>query len=156
MVVDQIEVSDIQLQITANNWEEAIKKTAKPLLNEGKITEKYIQAMIDSVHELGPYIVIAPGLALGHARPSAAVKQTSMALATLAEPVEFGNKQNDPVSLVVVIASVNSTDHLGLMQKVVTFLNEHNNLAALKQLPSNAAQKVAAAINEGTELDADS
>ena len=56
----------------------------------------------------------------------------------------------------VVIASVNSTDHLGLMQKVVTFLNEHNNLAALKQLPSNAAQKVAAAINEGTELDADS
>lgn len=142
MAVDQIEVSDIQLQITANNWEEAIKKTAKPLLNEGKITEKYIQSMIDSVHELGPYIVIAPGLALGHARPSAAVKQTSMALATLAEPVEFGNKQNDPVSLVVVIASVNSTDHLGLMQKVVTFLNEHNNLAALKQLPSNAAQKV--------------
>ncbi|MDT6981473.1 PTS sugar transporter subunit IIA [Levilactobacillus zymae] len=128
-----ISPNEIQLNVEASGWEDAIQKAAQPLVDEKHITDDYVQSMIESVKKLGPYIVIAPGLALGHARPSAAVKQTSFSVATLKEPVEFGNEQNDPVDLVVILASINSNDHLDLMRKVVNFLNKADNLKFLRR-----------------------
>ena len=44
------------------------------------------------VDEHGPYIVIAPGLALAHARPGPEVLADGLAVVTLAEPVPFGHR----------------------------------------------------------------
>ncbi len=44
--------------------EKAITIASQPLLQEQIIEQGYVQAMIDSVNELGPYIVIAPEIAL--------------------------------------------------------------------------------------------
>jgi PTS system ascorbate-specific IIA component len=55
--------------------------------------------MVDSLHENGPYIVVAPGFAFAHARPSESVRRTGMSWVRLAEPVEFGHTSNNPVSL---------------------------------------------------------
>lgn len=142
-----IDSSDIRMKVQCSNWEDALRVTAQPLVEEQKITDDYVQAMIDSVHNLGPYIVIAPGLALGHARPSKAVKQSCMSIASLANPVKFGNKDNDPVDLVIVIASINDTDHLGLMKKIVTFLNEADNLKWLRSASQDESTAIADAIN---------
>jgi PTS system ascorbate-specific IIA component len=50
-----------------SNWEEAIKVSSKGLLELGFIEESYVDSMIDSVKEFGPYIVIAPNIAMPHA-----------------------------------------------------------------------------------------
>lgn len=145
MTVDQL-----QLQMTADSWEDAIKVAARPLVESDAITENYVVAMIDSVKKLGPYIVIAPGLALGHARPSKDVHRTGFAIATLTTPVKFGNKDNDPVDLVVILASTSDTAHLSLLQKLVTFLNESENLAKLRSAKTNEdAQEIVGQINGG-------
>ncbi|WP_102279184.1 PTS sugar transporter subunit IIA [[Lactobacillus] timonensis] len=149
MGVKNIAPSDIQMNVHANNWQEALTVAAQPLLDADKITTDYITNMIESVKKLGPYIVIAPGLALGHARPSAAVKQSSIAIATLDQPVKFGNKDNDPVDLVIILASINDHDHLGLMKKIVTFLNNKKNLQWLRSASQNEAEQIADAINKG-------
>lgn len=149
MSLSTIDSSDIRMKVQANSWEDALRVAAKPLVEEKKITDDYIQAMIDSVHNLGPYIVIAPGLALGHARPSAAVKQSCISIASLATPVKFGNKDNDPVDLVIILASINDTDHLDLMKKIVTFLNKAENLKWLRSASQEEAQTIADAINNG-------
>ena len=60
--------------------------------------------MIETVEKMGPYIVIAPGLALAHSRPSEAVLKTGLSWVRLSTPVKFGNKANDPVSLVIGLA----------------------------------------------------
>lgn len=147
MGVKDIDPSAIQMNVHVNNWQEALTVAAEPLLKEGKITADYINNMIESVKKLGPYIVIAPGLALGHARPSAAVKQSSIAIATLDQPVKFGNKANDPVDLVIILSSINDHDHLGLMKKVVTFLNDKKNLQWLRSASPNEVEQIAEAIN---------
>lgn len=149
MGVSNIDSADIQLQVHTANWEDALRVAARPLINDGKITTDYVDSMIESVHNLGPYIVIAPGLALGHARPSAAVKQSSIAIASLDEPVKFGNKDNDPVDLVIILASINNTDHLDLMKKIVGFLNDANNLQWLRSAHTDEVQKIADVINDG-------
>ncbi len=43
------------------------------------------------------HIVIAPGIALPHARPEDGVIDSTVAVVRLAEPVNFGNEDNDPV-----------------------------------------------------------
>lgn len=149
MGVTNIDPADIQMKVHAENWEEALKVAAAPLVNDGKITNDYVDSMIASVNKLGPYIVIAPGLALGHARPSAAVKQSSIAIASLDSPIKFGNKDNDPVDLVVILASINDNDHLGLMKKIVMFLNDAKNLKWLRSASQDQVNKIADAINNG-------
>ena len=138
-------------RIHADDWQDALKVAAAPLVGEGKITSEYVDNMIASVKKLGPYIVIAPGLALGHARPSAAVKQSCIAIASLDSPVKFGNKDNDPVDLVIILASINDNDHLGLMKKIVSFLNEAKNLQWLRSADQSEVEKIAAAINQDGE-----
>ena len=149
MSIKNLEAQDIQMKVHANNWEDAIRVASRPLVNDGKITDNYVQSMIDSVNELGPYIVIAPGLALGHARPSKEVKKSAIAIASLDAPVKFGNKDNDPVDLVIIVASINNSDHLDLMKKIVTFLNSKENLNWLRKASSSEIQQIADAINKG-------
>ncbi len=144
----KISSGEIQLNVQVDNWKEAIQAAAAPLIDENKISEDYVTSMIASLKKFGPYIVIAPGLALGHAKPSSAVKKTSFSIATLRKPVKFGNKDNDPVDVVIILASINNKDHLELLQKLVQFLNNQNNLKKLRTANSGLeANKIAQSIN---------
>lgn len=107
----------------AENWQEAIRRAGELLLENGDIEEKYIDNMIDSVHELGPYIVLTKGFALAHAAPSEVVKRTGISLINLEKPVDFGSS-NDPVSVVMCMACVDKQSHIEHLQKVAVKLME--------------------------------
>jgi len=102
----------VLLQRSAASWRDAIALAGEGLVAAGVATTEYTQAMIDVVEANGPYIVIAPGFALAHARPSEAVLRWGLSLVTLAEPVEFGAGANDPVSVVVGLAAVDKSQHV--------------------------------------------
>jgi PTS system ascorbate-specific IIA component len=78
--------------------------------------------MIKAFEELGPYMVIAPGIALAHGRPSEAVLETGLSLVTLSDPIEFGHSSNDPVSLVIGLAAVDHDSHIDLMSALAEML----------------------------------
>lgn len=107
----------------AENWQEAIRRAGELLLENGDIEEKYIDNMIDSVHELGPYIVLTKGFALAHAAPSEVVKRTGISLINLEKPVDFGSS-NDPVSVVMCMACVDKQSHIEHLQKLAVKLME--------------------------------
>lgn len=65
----------VKVHVPAADWEEAIRAAGQVLVNAGSITDQYILNMIQAVKELGPYIVLMPGLALAHAAPCDAVKR---------------------------------------------------------------------------------
>ncbi|MGV3240807.1 BglG family transcription antiterminator, partial [Streptococcus hyovaginalis] len=46
----------IQLHVLAKNWQDAISLSALPLLQERRITENYIQKMIENARKDGPYM----------------------------------------------------------------------------------------------------
>lgn len=105
----------IALGVEAADWRQAIAASGAGLVASDCATSDYTAAMIHAVEELGPYIVIAPGLALAHARPGASVLKTGMSLAVLAQPVAFGNDANDPVSVVFGLAALDHDKHLELL-----------------------------------------
>ena len=99
----------------ANDWRHALEIAGAALAASGCTTDGYSQHMISVVEELGPYIVIAPGLALGHARPNETVIKTGMSVAVFTEPVVFGNAANDPVHAVFALAARDHDAHLELL-----------------------------------------
>lgn len=107
---------------SATTWREAVTLAGDLLVASGRTEADYSAQMIAAVEEFGPYIVIAPGIALAHARTSEAVLSTGLSLATLASPVEFGNEANDPVSLVFGLAALDHESHIDVMSELAAAL----------------------------------
>jgi PTS system ascorbate-specific IIA component len=128
---DLIDPAAIALDARVPDWEEAIRASGRLLEATGVAESAYTEAMVDSVHQNGPYIVVAPGFAFAHARPSAAVLRTGMSWVRLAEPVEFGHKSNDPVTLVVALAAKDSDMHQAAMASLARLLGDTAKRAAL-------------------------
>ena len=103
--------STILLDADAGDWREAIRRSGELLVSTGATDPAYTEAMIRTVEEHGPYIVIAPGFALAHSRPDESVHRTGMSFVRLAEPIAFGNAANDPVTLVMALAAADSSAH---------------------------------------------
>ena len=89
MSLDILSTTRIIVKEQVNDWTEAITIASQPLLQEQIIEQGYVQAMIDSVNELGPYIVIAPEIAIAHARPNNDVHQVGLSLLKLNQHVHF-------------------------------------------------------------------
>ena len=106
-----IKKENMRIHLHANNWQESLRKAGSILVEDGSITNGYIDAMIQSIVDHGPYIVLMPKFALAHAEPSKEVLQTEMALAVFDEDIDF-QSYNGPVRLIVVLASVDKTSHL--------------------------------------------
>jgi PTS system ascorbate-specific IIA component len=77
--------NSIRLGAVALDREHAIEMAGELLVASGRSTPDYTQSMLDVVAENGPYIVIAPGIALAHGRPSEAVLEIGLSLVTLAD-----------------------------------------------------------------------
>lgn len=108
---DLLPVNAIRLDVDAPDWRAAIRAAGELLGEAGVAGDSYTDAMIRVVEEHGPYIVLTPGFALAHSRPDDSVTRTGMSLVRLAEPVRFGHDTNDPVTLVMALASVDSSAH---------------------------------------------
>ena len=105
----------IKLQQSCVSWRETFELAGLGLVESSRTTATYTNEMIQAFEELGPYMVIAPGIALAHGRPSEAVLATGLSLVTLSTPVVFGSTANDPVSLVIGLAAVDHDSHIDLM-----------------------------------------
>lgn len=111
----------IRVNETASDWEEAIRKAGAVLVDENSIAPAYVEKMIQSVKDLGPYIVIMPGFALAHAAPCEDVYRSDVALITLKEPISFGSP-NDPVSVVLCLGCTDSSSHLDMLSAIAETL----------------------------------
>lgn len=111
--------------------QEAIEKAGMLLFNEDLVEKSYIEAMVRAYKENGPYFVLAPTIAIPHARPEDGVKEASVSFVQLKKPVIFGHASNDPVQLIFGLGASSSDEHLALLRKLTTLLNDPNNVEAL-------------------------
>ena len=112
------------LGATPADWRAAVRIAGEALVAAGSAKPAYADEMIRMIEEHGPYVVIAPGLALAHARPGPAVLADGLAVVTLAEPVNFGHPHNDPVSVVLALAVVTADKHLAMVAGLANVFND--------------------------------
>jgi ascorbate PTS system EIIA or EIIAB component len=114
----------IELGVSVADWRGAVRAAGDALARSGAATPAYALEMIRMIEEHGPYVVIAPGLALAHARPGPEVLADGLAIVTLREPVAFGHPHNDPVSVVLALAIVSADEHLAAVAALANVFND--------------------------------
>lgn len=123
MLKNVLTEQNILVRDKVKDWEAAIEIAASPLLNTKKIEEEYVKKMIDSVHDLGPYIVISPQIAIAHARPNGFVKEVSLSLLKLHNEVRFSDEGHE-ASLIFVLAAVDNEQHLEILRDLAGKLGD--------------------------------
>lgn len=134
MLGSALKDSSVRVDAEAGDWRAAVGITGELLLASGAVEERYVDAMVRTVEELGAYAVIAPGVAIPHARPEDGAKEVSLSLVVLSEPVEFGSKENDPVDLLFGFSTTDTEAHVELMQALADFIEDSENLEALRRV----------------------
>jgi PTS system ascorbate-specific IIA component len=130
-VLSALGEGSIKLQQSCTSWRESFELAGAGLVESGRTLPSYTQEMIQAFEELGPYMVVAPGIALAHARPSASVLETGLSMVTLSTPIEFGSQSNDPVSLVIGLAAVDHDSHIDLMAALSELLMSEEQVTLL-------------------------
>lgn len=132
-----IENSAFALEQEAADWKAAVKLGTDLLVKAGAAEERYYEAILKMTEELGPYYVIAPGIAMPHTRPENGAKKTGFALVTLKNPVSFGHSDNDPVEIVLCICAKDAKDmNESVIVEAVTLFDDEKAVERLKKAQS--------------------
>lgn len=121
----------VTLGARASDWRDAIRLAGEALHRSGATRAEYTERMLQLVDDFGAYIVIAPGLALAHARPGPDVRTDGLSVVTLSNPVVFGHPHNDPVSIVIGLAVATADAHV---TTIAALANVFNDLQVLDRL----------------------
>jgi len=132
MLADLLTQRTVALDVEVSNWEEAIRAAGRLLVADGSATEAYVEAMVQTVRSLGPYIVLVPGVAVAHAQQGGHVRRVGMSLVRLRTPVAFGAGDNDPVDLVFAFGSPDQESHLRALADLARLLGDADAMRRLR------------------------
>ncbi len=116
----------INLDLEAENWEEAIMKGGEILIIEGYIEKKYVETLLKISRDEGPYYIITKNIALPHVRPEEGVKKRGFSFIRLKRPLDFGSKENDPVKYIIFLMALNSEEHINLIKFISKIIEDKN------------------------------
>lgn len=114
---------NVRLNIKADGWEDAVRQGGQILVENGHVKSQYVDEIIKSIKEFGPYIVIADGLAIPHTRPEKGAINIGFSLITLEEPVKF-DEETGPVNVMICFSAVDGNSHLEILKMIVSFVEE--------------------------------
>ncbi|OCG26013.1 hypothetical protein A9G11_01415 [Gilliamella sp. wkB108] len=116
---------------SVNDWKEAIQLCAAPLLKNKAITPNYIDAIFQLHESIGPYYVLAPGIAMPHARPEQGVNQLGLSMLLVKQGVKFNSEDNDPVYLITLLAASDSTSHIDMLTQLATLFGNTDDMQTI-------------------------
>ncbi|MGY5368623.1 PTS sugar transporter subunit IIA [Enterobacter oligotrophicus] len=130
----------ITLQDSVESWPQALELCAKPLLDLQVISPEYVTAIIEQHRTLGPYYVLAPGLAMPHARPEEGAKGLGLSLLKLKQGVSFDAGEFDPVDVIVMLAAPDKHSHIEMISALAELFSSDDDMAELHQ--SNTLEEI--------------
>jgi len=116
-VKNMLSIDNIRIYDHADDWVDAITKSVSPLVENGFVEARYIQGIIDNTNLYGPYYVLAPDIALPHARPEQGVIKKQLGVTLLKNPVKFSEGGYD-VRLLITLAASDNQGHLEALQQL--------------------------------------
>jgi PTS system ascorbate-specific IIA component len=136
MITTWLPTENIQIVDSVCDWKQAITLAAQPLLEKEAITQAYIKAIFNSHQELGPYYVLAPGLAMPHARPEQGGIKNGLSLLHIKKGVCFDSKENDPIYVVIMLCALSGDEHINMITALADIFSDDERLSALLKASS--------------------
>jgi mannitol operon transcriptional activator len=131
-IVELLEPANITFLATEIDWRSSVPIAAQPLVDAHKITPGYVQAMIQILEEFGPYMILAPGVILLHAKPSDGVHSLCFGLLVHREGIDFGGSMGR-VYAVFVLGAVDNQSHLTALFQLSNLIQKSGFVRTLRQ-----------------------
>jgi PTS system ascorbate-specific IIA component len=90
----------------------ALELSCSALVANGKVEERYVDAIKATHKKIGPYYVLAPKIAMPHARPEDGVNETALQLTVFKKGVDLGSTDNGDVYFSITLAAIDSDGHV--------------------------------------------
>lgn len=123
-ITDLLELENIKIGIEVESVEEAIQEAGNLLVAGGYVREEYTREMIDIINEFGSYIVVAPGIAMPHARGGESVVRSGMSLVTLKKPVKF--RDGKETDVIIAFSSLDGKEHLNSLVDIMNLITDYD------------------------------
>ncbi|MEY9977973.1 PTS sugar transporter subunit IIA [Lysinibacillus sp. RC79] len=128
-----IKFEQIALDVELTSPEEAIQFAGNLLLQSNSVEQSYVEEMINGYKKFGSYIVLAPNIAIPHARPEFGVNEQCIAFVRVKTPLSFGHPQNDNVKLIIPIGGIDKQFHLDMLRDLSAVLMNEDKVTRLKE-----------------------
>ncbi|WP_158138192.1 PTS sugar transporter subunit IIA [Vibrio metschnikovii] len=90
----------------------ALELACSTLIAQGKVNKSYLDAIKEKHQEIGAYYVLAPKIAMPHARPEDGVNDAGLQVTIFKHGVDLESEDNGDVYLSVTLAAVDSDSHI--------------------------------------------
>lgn len=121
--MELLSANNVQILESAEDWKDAIRKSTEPLEKDQFVTSDYKEAIIKNVEKLGPYICIAPHVAMPHARPEQGALKTQIAVTLFRSEITF-NREDAKANLFITLAAADADSHLQILMKISELLQD--------------------------------
>lgn len=125
-VLDENRIRKIE---KVSDWNEAINIGSEILLKEASVEKSYVEDMIESIENLGPYVVISDGIAMPHAKYKYNVSRVDISILILEEAVDMKGKDIDTF---IILANLDNNDHIQMLSVLTDILNDKKSMEILK------------------------
>ncbi|GAB7126654.1 hypothetical protein JCM19000A_11610 [Silvimonas sp. JCM 19000] len=139
MLTEIMPADSIRFAEGFTDWREAVRVSCQPLLERGAIEATYIDAIIENVEKIGPYIVISPDVAIPHARPEAGARAIAMALLKTTTPVQFSADPDHHARLLFAFSATDNHSHQRALRQLARLIMDEARFAQLQAATSAAA-----------------
>lgn len=120
-----------------SDWRDAVTRAVSPLIADGTVKASYLQAIIESTHANGSYYVLAPGIAMPHARPETGVNENGLAFLLVKNGVQFPGEE-EPVKLHFLLAASDANRHIDLITELSELFCNDEDMTALFEAEETA------------------
>ena len=120
---------------SAASWQDAIRLSCSPFVNDGTVDDNYAEDIIRCVSKYGPYIVLLPGVAIPHSQEGGPlVHGTGVSFMRLKEGVSFDPDDSEKwADLFFAIAADDPAVHLENIRSLMDVLQNEELLEQLRQ-----------------------
>ena len=112
MLKNLLNTEVVQVVEQVKDWREAVAISCRPLIENGSIEPRYVDAM-------------------PHARPEEGANKLSLALTLIPSGVNFDADENDPVKLLIVLAATDSTSHIEAISQLAKLFDNEKDIQAI-------------------------
>lgn len=128
MFKEKLTLENIRVMDSVEDWQTATRESVILLENSGAVPPEYKEKILETIEELGPYIFIAPEIALPHVQYFSKTK-IGVSLLKLNKSAEYDDERN--ARLFFAFSAEDGNSHMTLIQELASFLFDEKNVSAI-------------------------
>jgi len=109
----------------------ALELTCSSLIDNGKVKPSYLDAIKQKHKEIGAYYVLAPKIAMPHARPEDGVNEASLQVTVFKNGVDLESDDNGDVYFSITLAAMDSDSHIQTIMALSELFQNDEDIEAI-------------------------